>query len=188
MTAPRAAALLALAVALSGAPWLESRMMLHMFVQLPLLMCSGVLFAVGSADANGNHPRWPLARIGGTFVFASGVVTTWMVPRALDAAVEHLAVDALKGVTLVLAGFLGFQAWQRATTVVRTFVFGNTIWMTAVAGMLFLDADARLCTSYGAREQKQAGIALIAFTIIAVLLMFRALRGMDIDTAASRSD
>lgn len=188
MTPPRSVALLILGGALGGAPWLESRMMLHMFVQLPLLLCGGVLFTMSLHTSTEDRPDWPLARVGGTLLFVTGVVSTWMIPRALDAAVEHLAVDAAKAVTLVLAGFLGFEAWQRASTVVRLFVFGNTIWMTAVAGMLFLDTNERLCTTYGAGEQKQAGIALIAVAILAVLLTLRVIKVSDINTAASHSE
>lgn len=188
MNTPRVLALLALAAAIGGAPWLESRMMLHMFVQLPLLLASGVLFAIGSISSNTAHVPWPLARVGCTIVFVTGVITTWMIPRALDAAVEHWMIDVLKGGTMLLAGAFGYSAWQQASTVVRTFVFGNAAWMTAVAGMLFLDARERLCTTYGAGEQKQAGVALISVTVIAVLLVLRAVRNTDFNTVASRAE
>jgi hypothetical protein len=72
----------------------------------------------------------------------------------------------IKVILLVIAGRLAARAWQQASTIVRTFVPGNTVWMSAAAGMLFLDAPARLCTSYARGEQQQVGIALITVTIL----------------------
>ncbi len=154
--------LLVLVAVLARVP-LERSMMLHMLVQLPLLFVAGVLMARTGAGGARVHPI-------AAFVFATGVWTAWMIPRALDAAVEQPGVDALKAGSLVLAGLLASQAWHRSSAVVRTFVAGNSAWMMATIGVLYLDTPARLCTSYGRGEQQQTGIALVALTVLAVVL------------------
>ena len=90
------------------------------------------------------------------------------VPRALDAAVEHLAIDALKLLSLVAAGAIARYSWRVASAIVRTFVIGHMAWMTATIGMLLLDAPVRLCTSYGSSDQRETGIAMIALTVAGV--------------------
>jgi hypothetical protein len=143
---------------------LEARMTSHMFVQLPMLLVAGVLLVrprLGGAVATDL-----LAAVAG-LVLASGIVTTWMIPRALDLAVEHTLVDAAKAGSLLLAGAAGAWAWHRAPAMVRVFALGNMAWMTATTGLLYLDAPVRVCTSYGRDDQRQTGIALVAFTVLA---------------------
>lgn len=161
-------ALLVLTAALLPHPWLEARMMTHMFVQLPLLIAAGVV--IGEQLPRALRLPHSTAVTVAAFLFVTGVVTTWMVPRALDAAVEHPLVNTAKMLSLVAAGAVGRQAWRQASPVLRTFACGNTAWMMASAGLVFLEAPARLCTSYGQAEQRQAGIALITLTIMAALL------------------
>lgn len=164
----RRVGLLVIAVAVAGGGWLMSGMMLHMFVQLPLLVAGGVLLA---GQRHAPAARWHVPLLPAA-VFVTGMVMTWMIPRALDAAVEHDAVNAAKVLSLVLAGAVGGRAWTRASALVRTFVAGNSIWMMATVGMFYLDAPARLCTSYARSEQQQVGIALIAITVLATALGF----------------
>lgn len=158
-----AVAMLLLLIAVFARVPLERSMMLHMLVQLPMLFVAGGLMAREGAGTARVHPV-------AAFVFATGMWTTWMIPRALDAAVEQPGVDALKAVSLVLAGLLAGRAWRRSSAVVRTFVAGNSAWMMATIGVLYLDTPARLCTSYGRGEQQQTGIALVALTVLTVAL------------------
>lgn len=160
------AGVLVVAAALVAGDWLMSRMMLHMFVQLPLLFAGGVLLALPRETpwARWNVPVLPAA------VFVTGLVMTWMIPRALDGAIEYPAVNAAKVMSLLLAGAAGVRAWARASALVRTFVAGNSVWMMASVGMLYRDAPARLCTSYARSEQQQVGIALISLTVLATAL------------------
>ena len=149
---------------------LEQTMQRHMLMQLPMLFGAGML--IGSAVAprgavRAMWRRWNVHGVAG-LLFACGVLATWMVPRALDAAVEHLAIDALKLLSLVAAGAIARHSWHVASAIVRTFVLGNMAWMTATVGMLLLDAPARLCTSYGASDQRETGIAMIALTMAGV--------------------
>jgi hypothetical protein len=152
---------------------LEATMQRHMLVQLPVLFAAGVVFAqsLASRDQRDSwEPRtrsWNVHGIAG-LVLATGVVMTWMVPRALDAAVESVGVDGLKVLSLVLAGTVSWYSWRAAPAMVRTFVVGNVAWMTATVGMLLLDAPTRLCANYGASDQRVTGIAMIILTVAAI--------------------
>lgn len=162
----RRVGVLVIAAAVGGGGWLMSRMMLHMFVQLPMLVTGGVLLAL---PRKAPTPPWHVPVLPAA-VFVTGIVMTWMMPRALDGAVEQAVVNAAKVISLVLAGAVGGRAWTRASALVRTFVAGNSLWMMATVGMFYLDAPARLCTSYARSEQQQVGIALIAITVLATAL------------------
>ncbi len=161
----------ALGVAILARGALEQTMQRHMLMQLPLLFGAGMLLGY-SVSLRGNVRAmwrgWNVQGVAG-LLLVSGVLATWMVPRALDAAVEHLAIDALKLLSLVAAGAIALHSWRSASAIVRTFVIGNMAWMTATIGMLLLDAPVRLCTSYGASDQRETGIAMIALTIAGVV-------------------
>jgi hypothetical protein len=147
---------------------LESRMSLHMLVQIPLLIVAGALL-VGNARATAGvfSHRWTRARrdvdpngVAGLLLSAS-IVTTWMIPRALDLATTQRSVDAFKVVSLLLAGALIRHSWRAASAITRAFVLGNMTWMAAVVGLLLRDAPVRLCTSYLVSDQVHAGTGLL---------------------------
>ena len=160
-------ALSAVGVAIIARSPLEQTMQRHMLMQLPMLFGAGMLMGHTvplRGDVRVMWRRWNVQGVAGLLV-VSGVLMTWMVPRALDAAVEHLAIDALKLLSLVAAGAIALYSWRVASAIVRTFVIGNMAWMTATIGMLLLEAPVRLCTSYGSSDQRETGIAMITLTV-----------------------
>ena len=163
-------ALSAVGVAIIARSPLEQTMQRHMLMQLPILYGAGMLLGHTvplRGDRRAMWRRWNVQGVAGLLV-VSGVLMTWLVPRALDAAVEHLAIDALKLLSLVAAGAIARYSWRVASAIVRTFVIGHMAWMTATIGMLLLDAPVRLCTSYGSSDQRETGIAMIALTVAGV--------------------
>jgi hypothetical protein len=153
-----------------------SRMTLHMLVQLPIIMTAGVLVGLSSGTAKARVAimlqRAALASprvVAALWLCITGVTAAWMVPRALDAAVESGVVNALKIGSLLAIGWLAVHAWRHASWVARTFVAGNSLWMMATIGMWYLDAPNRLCTSYARSDQQQVGITLIGITVLAVV-------------------
>jgi hypothetical protein len=157
---------------------LEATMQRHMLLQLPLLFAAGLLLGASITPSNTTRNRegssasglgpWNIQGIAG-LLLVSGVVMTWMVPRALDAAVESVVVDGVKASSLVAAGAIAWHSWRAASALVRTFVVGNVAWMMATFGMLLLDTPARLCANYGASDQRVTGISMIILTVAAVV-------------------
>jgi hypothetical protein len=160
----------ALLVAMWIALWfartpLERSMLLQMVVQMPLLFGIGVLLATGRrarAHEAGAGFGLPSAILGSTGLML------WMIPRLLDAAVESVAIDALKFLSLPGAGFLLAAALRHAMPPVRLFILGNLAFMTAVVGKVLVDSPERLCVSYGASDQREAGSALIGLVLVLI--------------------
>lgn len=157
-------------------PWLEQRMALHMAVELPLL------FAVGwwVATLQGGMPAWwrtlDVAGLPG-FTAATAVTGFWMLPLALDAAVLSPVVGWTKVASLVAAGWLARQAFAHAHVAVQGFFVLGWVWMTGMAGVLYQEAPARLCSTYLQGDQAWAGLGLVMVAIgVAVAWMLVAFR------------
>ena len=159
---------IALLLATLGRSWLEATMQRHMLLHVPLLFFAGVAWAHDSRRRA--QSAWNAHGVAG-LLFATGVLMTWMVPRALDAAVEQPLVDVSKAALLFAAGALGHLSWRRASVLVQSFVLGNGAWMTASIGLMLVDSPERLCANYGAGDQRSSGVALITVTI-GVMLLF----------------
>ena len=57
------------------------------------------------------------------------------------------------------------------------FFIGNIAWMTATAGMLYLETPQRLCVNYLQDDQRHTGIGLVLLAIALGALAIR--RAMD---------
>lgn len=144
--------------------WVEGRMLPHMLLQFPWLMLAGAACACAAAV------WWPrLARVMGAVnrrgllgvVMVSGVSGLWMVPAALDAALIDPLVAAAKYASWWLAGAALLSTWPRLVPAMRLFFIGNLAWMFATAGLLYADAEQRLCVNYLQDEQLWTGGALM---------------------------
>lgn len=181
--APRLSVLLAVAPLLLLWPdlrhFVESRMALHMLLEFPLLMASGWCLRrwwLRRRPAQGGAGR--LERLldwrgwtGATFVTVVTVV--WMVPSMLDAALLSLPVATFKYLSWWLAGWLLAASWYRMDAEVLLFFAGNLAWMTATAGLLYLEAPAQLCVSYLQDDQQHAGLGLVVLAVAAGGLALR---------------
>jgi hypothetical protein len=149
--------------------FLESSMALHMLVQLPLL--AGIGWLAGRT--------WLRARAGSTaaralglvrsinaggvtgIIAASFVMVLWMLPRLLDLARLDPAVDALKFVTVPLAGLAVALSWPRLPAIARGVVHLEVIATLLRFGWGYLAAEERLCLAYLADDQQLTGVLLI---------------------------
>jgi len=131
----------------------------HMLVQIPLLLLAGFLISAPS----GASMRRSWLNPGGApgLLMTAAVLTTWMVPRALDLAVTSNGIALLESSTLLAGGVLLRHSWQRAGAIGQAFFIGNLTWMAAVAGLLLRDAPVRVCTTYLVRDQRYAGTGLL---------------------------
>lgn len=158
------AALALTGAALLAAPLrtaLEARMPLHMLVEFPWLLATGVALERAIPDAW--RRRVPLDAEGlASAVVVASVLTYWMIPSRLDASLVEPGVAASKYLAWIAAGVAlsrGLAAWRREVAV---FVLGNTAWMTATAGLLYQQWPARLCVNYTQDDQAVAGQGLVA--------------------------
>ena len=160
----------------------ESRMSLHMLVEFPALLAAGACAArlagrsawgrrIGAAAASLDWRGWTGA------TWASLVALAWMVPSALDASLLSAPVALANVASWWLAGALLAGSLRRVDPEVLLFFVGNLAWMTASAGLLYLDAPLRLCVAYLADDQRHAGIGLVALALgLGALALRRALQ------------
>ena len=146
---------------------LEAQMATHMLIQIPLLALSGALFASAiRARTQITLARYNEHGLPGMLVvsFAS---TYWMLPRALDAALDNPAMEAVKFLSLpLLVGLPLALSWARLGTVGRGFVLANAISMIAVAGWLYRESPVRLCNYYLIDQQILLGDYLLALALL----------------------
>ena len=166
--------------------WMESAMIVHMLVQIPILAGAGALMAA-ALPAQWRTPlrAWNGNGVSG-ILMALGASTWWMVPRALDAALASPAMEVTKFVTLpLLVGAPLSLSWPRLGGMGRAFVIANVLPMWAVVGWLYLAAPVRVCNFYLVEQQAIAGAGLLTASIaLAVAVGCLALRSRPIHQQA----
>lgn len=151
---------------------LEGDMAVHMLVEFPLLLAAGAAAS-----------RWvpeSLARIAKLFdwkglstLLAYTLVSAfWMIPAALDAALLEPRVAAAKYASWWLVGLALPSALRAAPPAIVLFFAGNWVWMSATAGLLYVDAPQRLCLSYMEDSQRHAGAGLLAAAVAMTIAGF----------------
>lgn len=154
---------------------LESRMSLHMAVELPGLLLLG--WQLGGVAPG----RWTVpARIDADGLLCATtsfcVLALWMLPAALDIAVLDPGVALIKYVLWIGTGALLRTARSRTSPVIAAFFLVNASWMTATAGLLYLDAEQQLCVNYLIGDQQVAGWALLSWSVAVAAIDWRTLR------------
>lgn len=155
-------ALLALLLA-TRAP-LEATMWRHMLVQLPLLVICGALLRPWLRLPPG-AVRWDAQGLA-TLSAAAFATTYWMIPRALEQALDEPFANVMKFASLLLLGALLPGAMRRAHVVVQLFFVANICAMMAIAGMLYRELPQRLCNAYLLDDQDVTGSWLVGLALV----------------------
>jgi hypothetical protein len=89
-----------------------------------------------------------------------------MTPIALDHAAADWGWDVAKVLSLSLAGVAAGLSWRLGSVVTQLFYAGNMLWMMITAGILYQDAEQRLCNAYLWDDQVKTGQGLVALSIL----------------------
>lgn len=142
--------------------WLESTMVSHVLVQLPLLVLLGVWFAhffparyLKGLDAINRGGIFGCITISFIFLF-------WMIPRWLDASLWATGVANAKYLSLFLGGFLLRVSWPNAHFIARGVLQLEFLAMLFRLGWLYLISPDRLCNSYLLSDQIWLGRGFLA--------------------------
>lgn len=148
----------------------KSSLPLHMLVQFPLLVMAG---ALAGAEVGRWHSVEPGARhLEGlsAVLFGAFVLSFWMLPRWLDAAVLDWRIDVAKVISLALVVGLSWGwGWQQIGTLTRGFLAIHGISMLFALGILYRSTPVRLCNTYLLDQQSILGGGMLAIAAIATV-------------------
>lgn len=158
---------------------LTATMTLQMLVQIPLLAVAGWCVA------RALPPRfvraigtWNRSGING-LLLASLAAMVWMLPRAMDAAVDDplVALAKFTGVPLLIGAAVALS-WPRMGFVVRGLFLVELIATAFRLGWLYEASPVRLCTNYLLGDQQLLGKLLLAIgCAVSLLLAWQVLAG-----------
>lgn len=172
----------------------ESQMTLQMLVEFPALFGAGWSFqrlcALQPFMRNSMRACALLDWHGLTgAVLTTCVALVWMVPSVLDGALLSREAATVKYLSWWMAGWVLAGSWCRMDPEVMLFFAGNLAWMTACAGMLYIDAPAQLCVNFLQDDQRHAGIGLVLLALVlGGLCTFRVLQAIPPDSAPARTE
>ncbi|WP_203247084.1 hypothetical protein [Sporosarcina beigongshangi] len=143
---------------------LESIMILHMLVQIPLLIITGWLVGQFVVDKYRSFfTKWNDDGVPGVLIFVF-ITMYWMLPRAMDEALGIWYIELFKFVSLPLAGLVFHDSWRKLQIPGKSFIFLNYISMFGLMGWLYVDSPIQLCNNYLALEQKILGWGFLFIT------------------------
>lgn len=166
---------------------LEATMTLQMLVQIPLLALSGWWMAPFlTRRAIDALSGWNRSGISGV-VLVSLAAVVWMLPRALDAALEAPWVEIAKFASVpLLIGVPLAISWPNAGFVVRGVWLVEIVAMAFRLGWLYMVSPVRLCSNYLLSDQQLLGKIVLGIGVAICLLVGWKLMWGRIDIDAAR--
>lgn len=156
---------------------MESIMIVHMHMQMPMLVIAG-LFMGRALQAW--FPRffeqWNRGGIPGILLF--GIIAAyWMLPRTMDEALAMPSMEIFKFVSLpFLAGVPLQDSWRKLGDVGKTATIGAFTILFYVAGGIYLNSSEQLCNNYLLVDQIALGWGFLLTAIaMTVYLLYTAI-------------
>jgi hypothetical protein len=142
----------------------ESIMAIHMHMQMPLFLISGILMApFFQKKFPGFFEKWNGNGIPGILLFLI-IVLYWMIPRTMDEALTIPAVELFKFISLpFLAGVPLRDSWPKITDHLKNTVYILLSIVFAVLAVLYIASPVQLCNNYLMVEQKTLGWGFVFF-------------------------
>lgn len=152
---------------------MESVMIVHMHMQMPMLVIAGFLMAPALQSF---FPRffkqWNQGGVPGILLF--GIITAyWMLPRTMDEALTMPSMEVFKFVSLpFLAGVPLRDSWSKLGDTWKNVTIGVFTTMFYAVGGIYLNSPEQLCNSYLLVDQITLGwgFLLTAFAMTVYLL------------------
>ncbi len=156
--------LLAAVVILAVPPmqrFLEQSMVTHMLIQIPALIIIGWMIGKMLPE-NWKNKIAPWNRWGITgMALVIVIMTYWMLPRTLDAAVSEWEFELAKFITVPVMGIALNLSWPQLNPIAQG-VLKLEFWATFMRlGWLYLDLPDRLCANYLLSDQRILGQLLL---------------------------
>ncbi|SOB99377.1 hypothetical protein SAMN05880501_102194 [Ureibacillus xyleni] len=136
----------------------ESVMTIHMHMQMPLLVVVGFLFTPFLKQTFPNFfVQWNAKGVPGILLFM--VITVyWMLPRAMDEALNIRAIETFKFISLpFFAGVPLRDSWSKMNRLWKSITFIFLTLTYGMIGILYILTPIQLCNNYLMLEQKTLG-------------------------------
>nr|WP_202925699.1 hypothetical protein [Virgibacillus sp. MSP4-1] len=149
---------------------LESIMIVHMHMQMPLLVISGFLMApfffkhLPSVFEKWNHNGVP------GILLVVVIWSFWMIPRSMDEALTIQAVEIFKFISLpFLVGVPLRDSWKKLKPAGQNLTYLFFTFMLFVMAWIYISADEQICNNYLEVEQKTLGWGSLALAICLII-------------------
>src|SRR5699024_8424671 len=151
---------------------MESIMGIHMHMQMPLLVISGILMArFFQVRFPGFFEKWNRNGVPGILLFVF-IWTYWLIPRAVLEALRVQVGEVFKFISLpFLAGIPLRDSWGKIGKMGKYIMFIYFIISSLALGWLYIASPDQLCNNYLIVEQKALGWSSVMIGIC-VLLYF----------------
>ncbi|QKY69924.1 hypothetical protein [Lentibacillus sp. CBA3610] len=153
---------------------LESIMITHMLVQIPLLIVSGWLMAdVFQERFKAFFTKWNENGIAGILLVIF-ITAYWMIPLNIDRSLEMWSMELFKfGSLPLLAGIPLRDSWKKISSLVKSFIIFNYISMFGLLAWIYIEAPVRVCNSYLESDQEILGWGFLVITVSLILYMLQ---------------
>lgn len=152
---------------------LESIMIMHMHMQMPLLVISGFLMAVYfQRKFPGFFSKWNADGIPGILLFTL-IMVYWMIPRTMDDALGKISVEVFKFISLpFLAGLPLRDSWIKISPMGKKAVIVMFTLLFYIMGFLYIKAPVQLCNNYLLIDQITLGWGYMTMAICFSIYLF----------------
>ena len=151
---------------------LESIMIIHMHMQMPLLVIAGFLMAKFFQTRFPHFfEKWNHNGVPGIILFVI-IWVYWMIPRTMDEALTVQSVELFKFFSLpFLAGIPFRDSWKKLGSTGKNVIFISFTIMFIGLGWLYIGSPVQLCNNYLIIEQITLGWGFLLTAICMVLYM-----------------
>ncbi|MED4202513.1 hypothetical protein [Neobacillus mesonae] len=151
---------------------MESVMIIHMHMQMPMLIIAGFLIAkVIQSKFPGFFDKWNRNGLPGIMLFII-IVSFWTLPRTMDEALNEQSMEIFKFISLpLLAGIPLRDSWKRLEKLGRNVVIILFTILFFAMGWLYVDAPVQLCNNYLIIDQIILGWGFLTTAICFVIYL-----------------
>lgn len=151
---------------------MESVMIIHMHMQMPMLLIAGFLMArFFQMKFPCFFEKYNQNGIPGILLF-SIILVYWMLPRTMDEALTTTSVEIFKFFSLpFLAGVPLRDSWKKLSEAGRNGVIILFTFLFLGMGWLYIQSNAQLCNNYLVIDQIILGWGFITLAICLVIYL-----------------
>lgn len=151
---------------------MESVMIIHMHMQMPMLVITGFFMARLLIDKfPAFFEKYNQNGVPGILLFTI-VISFWMLPRTMDEALTEYSMEMFKFMSLpFLAGVPLRDSWKKLSSSWKNGVFVLFAVLFLALGWLYIQANSQLCNNYLVIDQVILGWGFITTAICIVIYL-----------------